>query len=163
MSPALSTDTFGVILGDVTLTAEEAAQLAASLGRLSMEAAGNARRAARRVLAAATWATALRDQPGVIHGEVDVGSTPVPALLYLERGNWRALAAGSSAPQCVHAYEIVSLPPMLVRDSGARTRHWWVGSSYALCGRRTSARPDAGEKHPVCPRCARELAKRGEQ
>ena len=156
-APTLTPDTLAILLDGVTLSPTEARTLATALDRLARAADANAYTAREAVTAAALWARAEASGDYVL-GTVCGWSLSAPALLRWTDSRWLAIVSGATRESEVRPAAITYIPPMIVRTSGDRTRHWWAGRSYSLCGQYTSAHPDPTGKHPICPKCAAKVA-----
>ena len=156
-APTLTPDTLAIVLDGVVLSPAEARTLARTLDGLAREADANANTAREAAAAAALWARAEASGEyvlGTVHGR----SLPVSALLRWAGREWRAIVSGTERESMVLSCAITSIPPMLTREHGGRTRHWWTGTTRSLCDQYTSGRPETSDKYPICPKCAAKVA-----
>jgi hypothetical protein len=150
--PVLSSDNLVLLAGEF-LSPDEAETLASALQACAKNARREEREAVRLARAADVWA-AYKDSSLPLGEVVGLDGRATPARLFWERHRWTALTPTSGTFEPVRPASVASIPPMLVRDTGARTRHWWAGTARALCGKLVDARPEAITKHTICATCA---------
>jgi hypothetical protein len=157
--PALSPDGLSVLLFGNALTPSQARSLSDALRTLSGEAAQNQRVIEHRAHAAELWAEA-EGRSGVILASMAFGTSECDALLWRERDWWIALPRGKTETRRVRGWDVLNLPaPLLVRDPGCRTRHWWQGGR-TFCGNYTDGMPDTTDKYRICPKCTTKAEKK---
>jgi hypothetical protein len=155
VKPILSGDGRSILLAGETLTPDAADALVSALHACAKDARREAHEAARLARAADAWA-ALEGSILPL-GEVAAQRDPrivTPARLHWDGRSWETITPTSGMFHSVSLTRIVSIPAMLVRDHGARTRHWWAGTGRALCGKLVDARPETDTKHAICVTCA---------